>query len=283
MRRSAFDDTYPSRVADEAAGLRDEHIQLVVSDIPPLAFDAAAAVGVPAVAIANFTWDWIYETHPGFAERASHVIDRIRRAYGHAALALELPFGAGFDVFPRVERVPMVARRPTHTRAATRAHFGLPASGRVALLSFGGYGMPTLDLAAMDCAAWTIVTTDRTRTAAALNTIVLAEDAFRNDVRYEDLVAAVDVVITKPGYGIIAECISAGTPMLYTSRGSFREYDLLVSEMPRYLRCRFISQDDLFAGRWRDALEGVLTQPDPAETIAVNGAEVVAERIRHFV
>ena len=46
--------------------------------------------------------------------------------------------------------------------------------------------------------------------------------------RYEDLVAAVDVVVTKPGYGIIAECIAAGTPMLYTSRGDFREYDLLV-------------------------------------------------------
>ncbi len=111
----------------------------------------------------NFTWDWIYETHPGFADRAPHVLESIRRAYRRATRALELPFGAGFDVFPRVQRVPLVARRPTRARAVTRAHFGLPATGRVALLSFGGYGLPSLDLAAVDCLGdWTIVTTDRT-------------------------------------------------------------------------------------------------------------------------
>ena len=164
----------------------------------------------------------------------------------------------------------------------TRTHFGLPASGRVALLSFGGYGLPSLDVSAVDCLGdWTIVTTDRTRTAAQTPAaVVVAEDAFTEDVRYEDLVAAVDVVLTKPGYGIIAECISSDTAMLYTSRGSFREYDLLVSEMPRYLRCRFISQADLFGGRWREPLEAVLAQPAPAETIAVTGADVVAEILR---
>jgi UDP:flavonoid glycosyltransferase YjiC (YdhE family) len=280
-----FYEGYRGRVDEEARVLRDRRIELVVGDIPPIAFDVAASLGVPAVAVANFTWDWIYETHPGFAERAPHVLDTIRRAYGRATLALELPFGAGFDVFPRVRRVPLVARRPTKSRDVTRAHFGLPTTGPVALLSFGGYGMPSLDLSAVDCLDdWTIVTTDRTRTAEATSAaIILPEGAFTDEVRYEDLVAAVDVVITKPGYGIIAECMSSDTPMLYTSRGSFREYDLLVAEMPRYLRCRFIGQDDLFGGRWRDALETLLAQPEPPEMMPLDGAEVVAEIIRDLV
>jgi L-arabinokinase len=272
-----FYETYAARVDEEAAALRDRRIDLVVGDIPPLAFDVAAALGVPGIAIANFTWDWIYETHPGFAERAPDVLETIRRAYRRATRALELPFGAGFEVFPHVQQVPLVARRPTRTRAVTRAHFGLPATGRVALLSFGGYGLPSLNLAAIDCLGdWTVVTTDRTRAAETPAAIVVPERAFTGDVRYEDLVAAVDVVVTKPGYGIIAECISSDTAMLYTSRGSFREYDLLVSEMPRYLRCRFIGQDDLFGGRWREPLEALMAQPAPPETIAVNGAEVAA-------
>jgi hypothetical protein len=276
----AFYAGYAARVAEDVASLRGAGVGLVVGDIPPLAFDVAAGLGVPSVAIANFTWDWIYETHPGFADRAPHVLDAIRRAYAKATRGFELPFGAGFGVFPHVERVPLVARRPTRSRAAARAHFGLPASGRVALLSFGGYGLPSLDLAAVDCLDdWTIVTTDRTGASTTPAVVVLSEASFTNDVRYEDLVAAVDVVVTKPGYGIIAECISAPTAMLYTSRGSFREYDLLVSEMPRYLRCRFISHDDLFAGRWHQALDSVLAQPDPPETIAVNGADVVADKI----
>jgi len=278
----AFYDTYTARVDDEAGLLRDAKADLIVGDIPPLAFDVAAALGAPAIAIGNFTWDWIYETHPGFRDRAPHVLESIRLAYGRATRALELPFGAGFDVFPRVQRVPLVARRPTRGRVVTRAHFGLPSTGRVALLSFGGYGLPSLDLAAVDCLGdWTVVTTDRTRTAAATAAaIVVSEDAFTDSVRYEDLVAAVDVVITKPGYGIIAECISSDTAMLYTSRGSFREYDLLVSEMPRYLRCRFIAQDELFGGRWREPLEALLAQPAPPEMMAVDGAEVVGRMIR---
>jgi hypothetical protein len=281
----AFYAEYGRRVEYEASALREADLDLIVGDIPPLAFDVAAALGVPSVAIGNFTWHWIYETHPGFAERASGVLDTIRQSYGRATLALQLPFGAGFDVFPRVRRVPLVARRPTQTKAATRAHFGLPASGHVALLSFGGYGMPSLDLSATDCLdEWTIVTTDRTSTAAAgAGAVVLPERVFEGAFRYEDLVSAVDVVVTKPGYGIIAECISTRTAMLYTSRGAFREYELLVAEMPRYLRCAFISQEALFAGRWRGALAALLAQPEPPETLDLGGAEAVAEILRQVV
>ena len=92
-----------------------------------------------------------------------------------------------------------------------------------------------------------------------------------------DLIAAADVVVTKPGYGIIADCISTATPMLYTSRGQFREYDLLVAEMPRFVQCRFISPPDLLGGRWRSSLEALLAQPAPPETIDVHGAETAAE------
>ena len=61
------------------------------------------------------------------------------------------------------------------------------------------------------------------------------------------------MVISKPGYGIVSECIANGAALLYTSRGRFMEYDVFVAEMPRVLRCREISQEDLFAGRWADA------------------------------
>jgi L-arabinokinase len=108
----------------------------------------------------------------------------------------------------------------------------------------------------------------------------VVEEAFLSGAfRYEDLVAAADVVITKPGYGIIAECVSTRTAMLYTSRGVFREYDVLVDALPRVVRSRFINQADLLAGRWRSALEAVVAQPPPAERLAVDGADVAARRL----
>jgi hypothetical protein len=277
---AALDD----RITDEVARLEQDDVTLVVGDIPPLAFAVAARLGVPSVAIGNFTWDWIYETHPGLTHTAPWLLPTIKKAYVQATLALELPFCGGFEIFPSVDRIPLVARRPRHGRPETRAHFQLPPDRPALLLSFGGYGMPSLDLSRVDCSDWTLVVTDRILArpagAGADNVVYLEEQQFLSgEFRYEDLVAAVDAVVTKPGYGIVSEGIACATPILYTSRGDFREYDVMVREMPKYLRCRFISQSDLFAGRWRAALEALIAQPAPPETTSTNGAEVAARII----
>jgi L-arabinokinase len=98
-------------------------------------------------------------------------------------------------------------------------------------------------------------------------------------VSYEDLVAAADVVVTKPGYGIVSECIANGTALVHASRGSFVEQEVMVAEMPRLLRCQFIEREDLVAGRWRASVDAVLAQPSPAHLVGVNGAEEAAAAI----
>jgi hypothetical protein len=95
--------------------------------------------------------------------------------------------------------------------------------------------------------------------------------------RYEDLVRACDVVVTKPGYGIISECAANDTAILYTSRGHFIEYDVLVAGMGRYVRAAYIDHDDLFAGRWGRHLDRLLAHPAPPERARVDGAEVAAD------
>lgn len=278
-----FYSSFDERIDAETRALENDDVRVIVGDIPPLAFEVAARLNVSSIAIANFTWDWIYETHPGLPEAAPWLAGRLRSAYQRATKALQLPFSAGLEIFSDMCPIPLVARRSTRSREETRAHFGVPQDARAALLSFGGYGMPGLDVSRIDCADWTILVTDRALPVSGdipRNVVRIDEAQFLGGgFRYEDLVAAVDAVVTKPGYGIIAECIASGTAMLYTSRGVFREYDELVRQMPRYLRCRFIDQADLFAGRWRASLEALVAQPPPPETMATNGAEVAAAAI----
>ena len=102
---------------------------------------------------------------------------------------------------------------------------------------------------------------------------------YANGYRYEDLVKAVDVVVTKPGYGIISECLANDTALLYTSRGDFREYPVLVEAMPRFLRSAFIGHEDLFSGNWAPHMDRLLAQPSPPEKPATNGAEIAANRL----
>jgi hypothetical protein len=281
-----FYSTFDARVDAETAAVLPDRVRLVVGDVPPLAFAVAARLAVPSIAIANFTWDWIYETYPGLAEAAPWLVGALRRAYVQASLALELPFAGGFGVFRKVRRVPLIARHATKSRQETRDAFGLPRDRPVALLSFGGYGLPWLDLASVDCLEeWTVVTTDRIGAPAPPpGIVVLPETAFRpGGMRYEDLVGAVDVVVTKPGYGILAECIACGSAMLYTSRGVFREYDLLVDQMPKYIRCRFIDPRDLGAGRWRVALDALMRQPVAPEHLPSHGAQIAASVIAELL
>ncbi len=280
--------TFPARVDAEVSALGRRPIALIVGDIAPLAFAVAARLGVPGVALGNFTWDWIYETHPGFLPGGAPILATIRDAYRKAVLALRLPFSAGFDRFERVSALPLVARRPTEPREATRRRLGWAKERKVVLASFGGYGLPSLDLGRVDAAGgWTIATTDRVSpTLATLPPRVhyLAEDQLGpGGVPYQNVIAAADAVVTKPGYGILSECISTGTPMLYTSRGAFREYDLLVAEMPRFIRCRFIPPGELLAGHWGQALDALLEQPPAPETMDVNGADVAADVLSEWL
>jgi UDP-N-acetylglucosamine:LPS N-acetylglucosamine transferase len=110
--------------------------------------------------------------------------------------------------------------------------------------------------------------------------ITIHEEAMYNaGVRYEDVVGAADAVVTKPGYGIVSECIANDTAMLYTSRGHFAEYDVLIEEIPKHLRAAFISHDDLYSGKWEPALNKLLAQPKPEKKPDTNGAEVAAEML----
>jgi len=295
MRRAeAFHADLDAKAAAEAAWLREAGATLVVADIPPLACLAAHRAGVPVVALGNFTWDWIYEGYADWIPAGSTLLPRLRDAYSHAQLALRLPMHGGFAPFNAVVDLPFIARRSRRDPAETRARLGLP-DGRLVLLSFGGYGLQRIDLSTVaGLEGYTVVLTadvtanrrgnDRSAaTSLALppNVRLLDERKLYEDgFRYEDLVAAVDVVMTKPGYGIIAECVANDTALVYTSRGHFVEYDVLVREMPRWLRCAFISNEELLAGRWQPSLDAVLTRPAAPERIGVDGAELAAELIR---
>ena len=278
----SFYDTPAPRVEEEAALLRAHDAHLVIADAPPLACAAAHAAGIPAVVCANFTWDWIYEDYLDGRRHASRVLATIREAYASAA-AWRLPLHGGFDAISRVTDIPLVARhaRADRSPAEVRRALGLPHGRPLALVSFGGYGVSDLPLDRLDCLdAWGVVLTTPPETslpAPRPGIHVVREDRLYGcGLRYEDLVAAVDVVVTKPGYGIISDCAANHTAMLYTSRGEFAEYDVLVRGMPQLVRCAYIDQDALKQGRWQAGVEAAAGAAGPAAPVRTDGAEVAA-------
>lgn len=160
---------------------------------------------------------------------------------------------------------------------------GLPPDRPLALATFGGYGAGNLPLDRLDCVPeWNIVltTAERRPPLHVPGVLVVPEELlYASGLQYQDLVAAVDVAVTKPGYGIISDCAANDTAVLYTSRGRFPEYEVIVSALPRLVRSRFIDQEDLLQGRWREGL-GALHDSAPVPAAPrTDGAEVVAAMI----
>lgn len=265
---AAFEATWEERVEAEVAYLRAQGARAVLGDIPALPFEAAARAGLPSLALGNFSWDWIYRhlapRQPSLATSAA----RAAAAYATVGLLLELPFAAGLTAFPVRERVGLVARRPRVERREARRRLGL--DGRpAALVSFGGIGLPGLSRAALE----------RDAGIRWLLPDELPEERLTGlDLDYPDLVGAADVVVTKPGYGIVSDAIGAGTRLVYTERGDFPEYPVMVAELPRWLAAVHLSNTELRAGRVGAAVRRVLELPMPAPP-PLDGAAHAAERV----
>jgi hypothetical protein len=284
IRRAAEFHRQLSRLAElEGALLREHDARFVVADTAPLGAVAAGAAGVPSVVLANFTWDWIYEGYPEALTAAPDLVPILRDGYRHAGDAWRLPLHGGFTMFDHPVDLPFIARHATRDPLDVRRLLELPPDVPLALSSFGGYGLRDFDLRRLDCLdEWGVVITGNHPPGALPAGVQFIDEGhmYASGVCYEDLVGSVDVVVTKPGFGIVTECLANDTAMLYTSRGRFVEYDVLVAEMPRFLRCEYIDQESLLAGRWREGLDRVRQLPPPPERPRTDGAGVVAGMIR---
>jgi len=271
-RCRAFEAKFEARAREEGAFLSASRARLVLGDVPPLAFAAAAEARVPSLALANFSWDDIYR-HLALREPTLLAsAERAAQAYSRADLLLELGFACDLSAFARRYYVGFVARRPKMSRAEARRRLGLDERP-TALLSFGGIRLRGLEpgrFAGDDGVRYLVPEQLPEERLAGLG------------LGYPDLVGAVDVVVSKPGYGIVTDALGAGTRLVYTERGDFPEYPVMVAEMPHYLPCVHVTNEELRAGRIGKAVSQVLGMPWPSEP-DLGGAERAAERILAYL
>jgi L-arabinokinase len=272
-----------SLVCGEAAFLRQVGARLVVVDVPAVPILAARAAGLPSVAISNFSWDWIYAPYIAAAPRFRWLGEWLRDVYGQADLLLRLPFFGDLSAFLAVEDLPLVSRPPSRSRAAVRADLGITERTIAALLSFGGLGLERFDPAPLaELQRYTFVASPQEISPGLplppnVRLLPTEQENFVN------LIAASDVVISKPGFGIVANCLTLQVPLLYTEREDFVEFEVLVEGLERYGRARLIPRAELLAARLGPHLEALLADSRPWPALRTDGAEVAADRLLSLV
>jgi L-arabinokinase len=272
----AFEERRRSLAEAEARALAPLQPSIVVSDIPPLAFDVAGLLGVPSVAVGNFSWDWIY-AHAGAAPyEVEPIVASIGASESQASMLLRLPLHGDMSAFPHIEDAPFIASVSTADPGVTRQQLGVPHGRAVVLLSFGGFELERMDYAALGALTdMTFVIPGSVQATLPPNVVT----GPRDPGVYQDLLAACDVVVMKPGYGTVADCLANRVPMVYTTRPGFKEQEILVPGMHSLGRAVHIEQEDLLAGRLRPAIDAARALDHPWQPLAFDGADVVANRI----
>lgn len=297
-------------VAREEAFCRAERVDLVLSDITPQAFEVAEAIGVPGIAVSNFTWETIYgHLFPGLED-----VGQLRAAYEMASYACILPFEIGMERFPRSKRVGLVSRRITVTRGEMRRRLGIPEDD---FLVFVGKSPepPNLNHSGFvgePCAPDTPMATDMVGVLAQQMQTFAGDTApaakRKSIIRYlvstgspipgaipipptetesQDWIGMCDCVVTKCGYSTVSEAVRARVPLLVWKRDGFIEDEAIAAEIERLGIGQAVSGAQEGVARCRFGHESVRRYKENYDTLdgqySTDGTNAVLRVIREMI
>jgi len=255
-----------ARAASEAAFLRQCGARVVLTDVAAFPIGVASSLSLSSVCVANFTWVDIYGEYiaaePGFRP----VVEQLTAEYQKTTLMLEAGLALPMAYFPRREVVGIVARESQRRREELLALLGEGAHGkRLALIYAGNWGLPVPWERLVELSDWHFISLIPLADAVASNVSHVPQTA----MPHQDFVASVDLVISKAGYGIVGECLNAGTPFMYCPRHGFAEYgalDIILSEWPGGF---FLPSEKFLSADWAGALQRIppfgSLPPQPAQ------------------
>ncbi|PKA12282.1 glycosyl transferase [Leptospira meyeri] len=263
---------------EETEYCKKNKIGLILTDSSSFPITIALEAGVPSMFIGNFTWDFIYKNYEKDDSYFGTLSEQLQVEYGFVTEALILPFSCPMPPFLESANIGLVGRKPNLSKSQARKLLGLNESTTYILLSFGAYGLEGTKLQ-----------TEKLPKSIQLVAYgvpgIQSEGILIPEVsHYPDLVAAVDYVCTKPGYGILAECYYAKTPILYTDRGDFSEYIHLVNALDLYFRSAYIDLSRIISCQFEEVLTLINTidSMTPKLELKTDGEEDVVSHLLEY-
>ena len=262
----------------EVQWLKEERFDGVVSDTVPFAFEAAAQAGLPSCAVANFTW---YDIYLPYCIRYPHfapVVETIREQYQMATHLVEAAPALPMPFFGTRTKVGVIGKRGRCRRKQLMQQLGLAQGTAIGLIYTGTFGMERVEWRRLEsCSGWFFIGVTELG-CAVRNYAVVDTAAF--PVR--DLAASADCIISKIGYGIYADCLLNGTPLVYLPRSEFAEYPVLEAGVHAWGYGVRLTPEEYYALAWENALEQVLCLPRPLP-VGDRGAAMAADVIENLL
>lgn len=271
-----FHNSWDDRLQAEVNAMRAAAPDLILADTPYLALAAGKAAGIPTVALVSFTWDLIlseYQAPPSIDRRT--LIESICRAYAQADLALRIAPAPPITIFKRLIDIGPIAEAAHSARERLIEFLELMPGDRTVLIGFGGVPLDSLPFDILGSLTGYRFLFDGS--VPADNKRVISTQSL--PFSFKTLIASVDVIMTKPGYGTLVEAVAVQTPMVYVRRYNFGDEQPLVDYLHRYGRGVELSFHDFVQGQWRSALEEVVALTLPVAPPPPTGAGEAATEL----
>ena len=268
--------TWDDRIHVEVEAMRAARPDMILADTPYL---AGAQAAIPTVALVSFTWDLILSEYPVPPDIAGWtLLQSIRQAYAKADLALRITPAPKMELFPSLIDIGPIAEPAASAREQLAALVRLAPEERAVLVGFGGIpktSLPFVQLEPLTNYRFLFDGPSPSDSARFISTKSLP-------LSFKTLLASVDIILTKPGYGTLVEAVALGIPLVYVRRYNFADEQSLVDYLHQHGRGVELTREDFSGGRWEPAIQSALNLPIPTAPAAVTGAEEAASHLVRF-
>lgn len=276
-RYREFHAGWQQRVATEADWLRAHQVDALLCDAAYLPLAAAAVAGIPAVGMSSLNWADMFIHYLGSEPDAAAIHGQILEAYNAAACFLRFVPGLPMMQFRHCVELPPVASVGRQNRKYFSDLLNLDESKRWLLVAMGGMDFP------LDFLRWP-------RRGDCIWLIPGRPPQGRDDLhsfdaaepRFGDLLASVDAVITKPGYGTFVEAACAGTPILYLKRDDWPETPYFAEWLGRHARAAALGREAMLAGDVMQEMQALWTQTPPPLPLAGGAGQAARALLEVF-
>jgi hypothetical protein len=274
-----FHNTWDARLSNEVGAMQAASPALVIADTSYLAIEAGSRAQIPTLALASFTWDLVLKEYCHATDRSrQQLIQCIRESYAKAHIALRITPAPSIDAFSNIVDIGPIASPASPERDQLASALTLAPDERTVLVGFGGVPLTSLPLEQMEQLRHYRFLFDGPVPPEYSRIHFTKTLPFS----FKTLLASVNIIMTKPGYGTIVEAVTLQQPVVYVRRHNFADEPPLVDYLHHYGRGVELSLDDFTQGHWEQALQQALALPEPSlppppPTGAAEAAEVIAQ------
>jgi hypothetical protein len=270
---------WEKKIETEASLIRQACPTLVLSDVSHLGIAAGATAGIPTIGLCSLSWDLVLEPFVDSAEPDHATIMRqIREAYAKADCFLRVAPGLAVTAFRHRRDVGPIAEPTDPQTGMLRQAVGAEGSDKLILVGFGGIALKTPPFEQMETMhgfrfLFDGPVPDGLSRVSSLSTVQLP---------FKQILASVDLVLTKPGYGTTVESVALGIPLVYVRRYNFADEQSLVDYLHRHGRGVELSLEAFHQGQWEPAIREALARSPATPPPPLSGAHDAAGILRRY-